>query len=122
MEELKLIATFLLRWYVTMCGINALIFWRDYSQYHKIYEDLKNRKFYVDKQSEIICSSPLFADDMLIWMYKKDRFSLRKGLFLYKSGFHYLNSPYSLYWLWKFKKWFRDNCDLSELEEKQIEI
>jgi hypothetical protein len=105
-----------------MCGINALIFWRDYSQYHKIYEDLKNRKFYVDKQSEIICSSPLFADDMLIWMYKKDRFSLRKGLFLYKSGFHYLNSPYSLYWLWKFKKWFRDNCDLSELEEKHIEI
>jgi len=123
MNELTIIIlNYLFRWYVTMCVINMLIFWNQFKKYHLIYETLKERKWYLCKEQEIIISTPLFTDEMILWRYKKNSFGLTKGIYLYYSPTHYFNSPYSLYWHWKYKKWFREHVDLTELEEKTINL
>lgn len=108
--------------YLWMCFWNIVIFWKQQSQYDKIYKTLPYRIYFYDKEQEIVFSTPLFTDQMIIWMYKKNSFGLRNGIYLYNSWVHYLNSPYTIYWLWKYKKWFKTNLDLSVLEEKKIKL
>jgi hypothetical protein len=117
MEIFLIIGKYVFRWYLVMCVVNMLIFRNHLKQYHVIYKTLKGRKYYIDTEREVILSTPLFTDDMLIWRYKTDSFGLKNGVYLYSSPAHYFNSPYSLYWLWKYKKWFREHIDLTQIQE-----
>jgi len=117
MSEFLEVMKHVFRLYLFCCLWNVVFTWKEMRCYDKIYKDLPNRKFYLWKDVNMIISTPIFTNDMIIWRYKRGTFSLKNGVILLNSPFYYLNSPYTLYWYWKFKKWFRENLDLSQLEE-----
>lgn len=117
MELFILIANYIFRWYVVMCLINILLFWKELKQYHVVYKTLKDRKWFYYRENKTIISSPIFTNEMIVWRYETNSFGLKNGLYLYSSPTHYFNSPYSLYWLWKYKKWFREHIDLTQLQD-----
>lgn len=118
MEEFIIIARIIFKVYLWCCFWNVLFFHRQLSQYHKIYETLKDRKFYLCREMDAVISTPLFEKDMIVWRYKKNSMALKIGIYLFNNPIYYINDPYSLYWHWRFKKWFKKNLDLSILEEK----
>lgn len=118
-EILVIVFTFL-RIYAFMCLWNLVYFWKHLSQYHKVYETLNSRKWYIIEEKKVILSSPLFTKEMIVWLYERDSFNLTYDVLLFKSNVHYLTSPYSVYWLWKYKKWFKKNIDLSAIENLKL--
>lgn len=80
----------------------------DYKYYNKTYKELPNLIF-----KEASCSRYNYVaskDHKVIWFANEDSFKLTNIHYIHNSFYTYLN-PYSLYWLIKYKKWFKQNCN-----------
>lgn len=107
----------IIRTYLMMCFWDLLFNWKNFRHYDKIYAELHTKNFYLWKEESVVITDPLFMDEMFIWSYKRNSFGLKKGVYLTNTPMYYINSPYSLYWYLKYKKWFNDRFDATKFEE-----
>lgn len=88
---------------------------RDFKAYKKVYDTLPLKKFYRNV-SHVYSHKYKDDDDGFVWFTKSNEFRLYGGHYLLDSPLTCL-SPYSLYWLIKYRKWFAENVDINKLED-----
>lgn len=88
---------------------------RDFKAYKKVYDTLHLRRFYKNLFQIYSCKYEE-DDDGFVWFTKSNEFCLDGEHYLLDSPFTYF-SPYSLYWLIKYRKWFAENVDINKLED-----
>lgn len=86
-----------------------------YESYRKVYKSLKYRTFYKNG-SQIYSYKLRNRDDGFVWFTDDNSFKLEKFNYLQNQFYTYLD-PYSLYWLLKYRKWFKENVDINKLEK-----
>lgn len=93
----------------------ALALAYDFKAYKKVYDTLPLKKFYRNA-SQVYSHKYKEEDDGFVWFTKSNEFRLDGEHYLLDSPFTYF-SPYSLYWLIKYRKWFAENVDINKLED-----
>ena len=88
---------------------------RDFKAYKKVYDTLPLRKFYCGIH-KVYCHRYYEDGDSFAWNIDSNDFRLDDEHYLLDSIFTYF-SPYSLYWLIKYRKWFAENVDINKLED-----
>lgn len=86
-----------------------------YGSYKKVYKSLKQRKFYRNR-SQVYSHEFNKKDDGFVWFLDDNHFALEKNIYLHASFITFLD-PYSFYWLIKYRRWFKENIDLNNIEE-----
>ena len=87
----------------------------DFKTYKKVYDTLPMRKFYMGIH-QVYCHRYYEYDDGFTWYVDSNDFRLDGEHYLLNSKLTYF-SPYSLYWLIKYRKWFTENVDINKLED-----
>lgn len=87
----------------------------DFKAYKKIYDTLPLRKFYSGIH-QVYCHRYYEDGDSFVWNIDSNDFRLDDEHYLLDSILTYF-SPYSLYWLIKYRKWFAENVDINKLED-----
>ncbi len=78
--------------------------------YKEIYSDLPNKMFCINGNQVYTYN---FRDGFT-WFTYDNSFCLRPGVYLSNAGYIY-SDPYSLYWLFKYKNWFKKNINIDKL-------
>ncbi len=76
----------------------------NWKNYKEIYRDLPNKMF-------VINGNQVYTDnfrDGFTWFTYDNSFCLSNAGYIYSD-------PYSLYWLLKYKNWFKKNIDIDKL-------
>lgn len=90
----------------------------NYIFYKKIYNELENTKFYL-LGKEIITSNNILninKPNSIEYFLNEKHIKLRDSVYLHSGWLTFLD-PYSYYWLLKYRKWFKENIKVEELEE-----
>jgi len=96
-------------------GISTSVLMKNFGLYKKVYRTLKNKTFYLDK-TQVYSHSFKDTDDGFVWFVEEKSFRLEPNVFLHNDFITYF-SPYSLYWLVKYKKWMKNNIDLKTINK-----
>jgi hypothetical protein len=89
--------------------------WKDYKRFYKKLPTLIFLP--IDKYGFGQISD---TTDTVIWFTDDNSFKIGKGNYIHDSFFTYFD-PYSLYWLIKYKKWFKQNCShLKEIKKEEF--
>ena len=91
---------------------------KDFKYYKPIYKTLPNRQFVRNYEQ-------VYSHDGFVWFTDNNDFCLysNNNIWSYVSlfgGFITFTSPYSYYWLRKYRKWFKENVDFNALEEYDV--
>lgn len=85
----------------------------------KVYEELPSKTFYrngaqiydVDQENYIKTYR-----DGFVWFLDDNSFKISNGVYLHNFPPTYL-SPIHLYWLIKYRRWFKENIDINKIEK-----
>lgn len=102
--------------YLCYCFGAVLVCCNGYLTYKKIYKELPNMTFY--RYGDHIYSYKFDFNEKagyFVWFLKTNDFRLSKNIFLSNRFYTYFD-PYSLYWLYKYRKWLQNNIDIDNLE------
>lgn len=86
----------------------------DFKAYKRVYDTLHLRKFYRN-ESQVYSHKYGESNDGFVWFIDSNAFRLDGKHYLLDSELTHF-SPYSLYWLIKYRRWFDENIDISKLE------
>lgn len=100
---------------VSEISASVLLLAGDFKYYKRIYKTLPGRTFYRNRD-QVYSHSFGEEDDGFVWFSSTGDFRLVDGRFLTTMFYTYL-SPYSGYWLWKYKRWFRENVNIEKIEK-----
>lgn len=92
---------------------STMVLVNDFKYYKRIYNTLPNRKFYRNGD-QVYSYSYGEKDDGFVWFTDDNHFKLSDGHYIHNAEFTFL-SPYSWYWLVKYRKWFKENVDFNTL-------
>ena len=87
--------------------------------YKRVYKELPNKKFYL---WESVDGNTITEDENIhvpgkFYRWKNRHYELQKGVYLHRNFITYFD-PYSLYWLWKFDRYFKYN-PVTNTEDKR---
>ena len=95
-------------------SLSTAVLANDFKSYKKVYDSLPSKKFYRNG-SQVYSHKWNEEYDGFVWFIDDNGFYLDNGTLLNNSPITYL-SPYSLYWLIKYRRWFAENIDINKLE------
>lgn len=79
----------------------------DYKYYKKTYKELPNLIF--TKAHDSLYNQVTSQNRNVIWFANKNDFKIGPFNYIHNSFITYLN-PYTLYWFYRYKKWFNKHC------------
>lgn len=93
---------------------SILTLFRGYKYYAKVYKTLENRKFYKNyNNSQVYSRKYGEKEDGFVWfIYENDFFPTKLSYLIAPISYF---DPYSLYWLIKYRRWFKKNVNINEL-------
>lgn len=80
---------------------------RDYKYYKRTYDELPNLRFREAYNS--LYNQVISENGNVIWFANKNDFKIGPSNYIHNTFITYFN-PYTLYWFYKYKKWFNTNC------------
>lgn len=113
---MKLLITTLLIFifiFIFIILLSTLVSIKDYKYYAEIYKTLENRKFYKN-YTQVYSYKFGEEDDGFVWFLNDNSFKLNQSVYIHANSIVHFD-PYSLYWLIKYRKWFKKNVNIEEL-------
>lgn len=106
---------FIIIWIVFLFIIPCIIInFKDYKFYKKIYKKLPNYDFCINS-TQVYGILNYNKEIEFVWFINSNSFQLTNGIYLHNDFFAYFD-PYYLYWLLKYRRWFKKNIDLNTIE------
>jgi len=97
---------------------SVMVNFHKWKYYKKVYDDLPNKKFIL---WENVDGLPIFSSDepheKRFYRHRKGSYQLLRKIYLNRDIMTYFD-PYSLYYLWKFDRYFKYN-PVAKTEEKR---
>lgn len=107
--------------FVVVMMVSTLILWMSTSpsDCKKVYNELPSKTFY--RNGDCVYDTNLNSyltnpSEYFIWFTDDNSFKICKGKYLHNFLPTYF-SPIHLYWLIKYRKWFKENVDINKLEK-----
>ena len=89
--------------------------------YKKVYDDLPNKKFIIWESTDGNSFSSDEPYEKRFFSLKSKSYQLTERIYLHKDVMTYFD-PYSLYWLLKFDRYFKNNPVLKPKEKRNQRI
>lgn len=100
--------------FICIC-ISSVVLIDDYKYYSRTYKELPKMKFYINGP-HIYNSKYGEPRGEFVWFVESNDFKVGPWNYVHNNLMTYL-SPYSLYWLIKYKNWFKKNVNIETLEK-----
>lgn len=81
----------------------------------RVYKDLPNRKFYLNF-TQVYSHNCNEKDDEFVWFIETGSFKISERNCLHNMSVTYF-SPFHLYWLIKYNRWFKKYVDIKTIEK-----
>ena len=112
---------FILFFLLTILGafiFSAIVVNFKYWKYYKtIYKELPNKKWYKNKTQIYVYDNQFPNKPNFIWFIKDNHFCIDNDNWIYlHDRIVTWCDPYSLYWLIKYKRWFKKNVNINTIE------
>ena len=94
--------------------VSNIVIFENYKYYKSVYNSLPSRKFYINLGKQVYSHNLGEIDDGFAWFIDTGSFCLLPTHYLHNTSYTY-TSIYGWYWLYKYRKWFKENVDINNL-------